>query len=136
MIPDVLSQKSANNKGIILTDGTLTSLITAGSNGLKIQSIAVANEDNVINPALIQIWFNNGTTDFLLGTAPVPFKSGTDGSPSYNIINDIDLPFVETDAFGNRFIRLKNTESIKIKVTTAIAPGKNIYVTAFSCPFK
>ena len=104
------------------TTGTsLITLVTAGSNGTRIDSISATSDDTV--DAILTIYHSDGTTDFILGTLTVSAGSGTDGStPSVDILNQTDLPFLRDDLA----LYLENGHSLKLGVSAVLSTGKKI----------
>lgn len=78
-------------------DGTTAqTLLTAGSNGARISGIGVVSTDT--SAVVLDISYNDGVDDFLLGSVNVPTLSGTDGStPAVSVLNITDMPFLDED---------------------------------------
>ena len=94
-----------------------------------ISSIGIVNEDTVTNPMLVKLYvLSKGMENHLL-TAAVPINSGTDGSPSYELLNSVDYPSLLVDQFGNPSLNLDNGEILLIKMNTTIESGKKVYIT-------
>jgi hypothetical protein len=107
-------------------DGTTKQLLlTAGSNGARIGSIGVVSNDT--SAIVLNIFYNDGTTDFLLGSVSIPTLSGTDGStPAVALLNSADLPFLNEDLS----FFLEAGDSIKIAPHSAVTSAKKVTLIA------
>jgi len=104
---------------------SLQTLVTAGSNGSRINSISVISDDT--SDVVLAIWYNDLTTDFLLGSVNIPTLSGTDGSaPAVSLLNSTDLPFLGEDLA----LYLEGSDIIKIAALTTVTTAKKITLVA------
>ena len=107
-------------------DGTTKqTLLTAGSSGARVDSIGAVSDDT--SAIILDIFYNDGTTDFLLGSISIPTLSGTDGStPAVALLNDTDLPFLKEDLC----FFLEASDSIKIAPHSAVTSAKKVTLIA------
>lgn len=107
-------------------DGTTSqTLLTAGANGARITSIGVVSDDTAA--VVLNIFYNDGSTDFLLGSVTVPTLAGTDGStPAVSILNITDLPFLCEDLS----FFLEGSDLIKVASQAAVTTAKKVTVIA------
>jgi len=104
---------------------TLQTLVTAGANGSRINSISVISDDT--SDVVLAIYYNDLTTDFLLGSVNIPTLSGTDGSaPAVSLLNSTDLPFLGEDLA----LYLEGSDIIKIAALTTVTTAKKITLVA------
>lgn len=108
-------------------DGTTAKdLVTAGTNGSRIDSIAVTSDDTADKD--IFIYLNDGTTDFLLGRLTIKAGSGTDGTnKTVAALNSTDLPFLKDDLS----YYLQAGHKLRVAAQAAVTSGKKITVTAW-----
>jgi len=104
---------------------SLQTLLTAGSNGSRINSISVISDDT--SDVVLAIYYNDLTTDFLIGSVNIPTLSGTDGSvPAVSLLNSTDLPFLGEDLA----LYLEGSDIIKIAALTTVTTAKKITLVA------
>ena len=104
---------------------SLQTLVTAGSNGSRINSISVISDDT--SDVVLAIWYNDGSNDYLLGSVNIPTLSGTDGSaPAVSLLNSTDLPFLGEDLA----LYLEGSDIIKIAALTTVTTAKKITLVA------
>ena len=107
-------------------DGTTKqTLLTAGSGGARVGSIGAVSDDT--SAVILDIFYNDGTSDFLLGSVNIPTLSGTDGStPAVALLNSTDLPFLNEDLC----FFLEAGDSIKIAPHNAVTSAKKVTLVA------
>ena len=104
---------------------SLQTLVTAGSNGSRINSISVISDDT--SDVVLAIWYNDGSNDYLIGSVNIPTLSGTDGSaPAVSLLNSTDLPFLGEDLA----LYLEGADIIKIAALTTVTTAKKITLVA------
>jgi hypothetical protein len=100
------------------------------TNGSKLFAINTTSDDTANHS--VQVWIYDGSTNYLLGTVPVPAYSGTDGvNKSVNLLDPVYLPCLDAD--GELFLPSGSYTvkcSTKVTVTAAktltfIAMGAN-----------
>lgn len=126
----------ANNKGLTFknADGTaLKTLITAGTNGTKVVSIPVVNEQ--AGTQVVELHWNDGTNDFRISATDVLGLAGSAGISVGELLDDTINPGIEIDNNGNTSLKLGAGESLKVKMQATISGGETVYVTAFGSDF-
>ena len=104
---------------------TLQDLLTAGTNGSRINSISVISDDTAA--IVLAVYYHDGTTDFLIGSVSIPTLSGTDGSaPAISLLNATDMPFLGDDLS----LYLEGGDKIRIAALTTITTAKKITLVA------
>ena len=71
---------------IPVSDTTVKTYCTAGANGYLVEDIIVVNKD-AVNARIIELYLNNGSTDFLIGSANIPANAGVSGNPSVKLLS-------------------------------------------------
>lgn len=113
---------------------TLKTIVTAGTNGTKVELLSVTSTDTAAKD--IQLWINDGTTSALLGTASIIATSGfINSAPAislFNALNTSGQPLIMStfDSNGNKYLYLKTGWSLKVGTTANVTAAKTIYVTA------
>ncbi len=116
------------NAGVEITPTettTLQTLVTAGSDGARINMISAVSDD----PAemIVDLYVNDGVSDFLIGSVSVPTLSGTDGSaPAVSLLNSTDLPYLGDDLS----LFLEGGFSLKAAVQTTVTADKTVTLVA------
>ena len=127
---------AANNKGLTFknADGTtLKTLITAGTNGTKVVSIPVVNEQ--AGTQVGELHWNDGSTDFRISTTDILGLAGSAGAAVGELLDDAINPGIEIDNNGNTSLKLGAGQKLKVKMQVTIAGGETVYVTAFGADF-
>ena len=91
---------SIKNAGLDIENGdgtTAQTLLTAGSNGARVNFISAVSTDTAA--VKLNLYYNDGTTDFLIGSVNIPAGAGTDGgtTPAVSVLNSTDMPFIGDD---------------------------------------
>lgn len=128
-----------NNKAITLVQADSTNLkdvITGETGGTKVLMLSAAANGGPNNNE-IQLWWNDGTNDFLIGSHSLPSDAGFDGSkPSVDLLDGDLIPGLEIDESGNRFLRLDENATLRVMVTTAMGVAPDVvYISAFTGDF-
>ena len=71
---------------IPVSDTTVKTYCTAGANGYLVEDIIVVNKD-AVNARIIELYLNNGSTDFLIGSANIPANAGVSGNSSVKLLS-------------------------------------------------
>ena len=111
-------------------DGTVAKAIfTAGTNGSRVQAIAVVNTDTVAYDVVLSY---NGATQ-ILGRVSVPLSSGnTNAAPTANLLASPQLtPFLDADGS----LRLPGGVTLWLALGSAITAGKSLFVTVLAGDF-
>ena len=117
------------------TGTTITTLLTAGSNGSVVESLNVTNTDSGVAYTL-QFYLNDGTTNHLLGSVNVPLSSGnTTAAPAVDILRQGLIPGVVLDANGNYVLNIPSGYALKVAVTVAVTAAKVVDVVAMGSDY-
>lgn len=130
--------QSVNNAGLAVvnaTGTTVTSFITAGTNGSRIDWINAATSDTSVNN--VTFYLNNGSISYPIGVVQIPAGSGNTYSvPPIAVLNVLNsngntyLPTPTFDANGNKFLYLAAGWSLMISVLAAVTSAKQLTLTA------
>jgi len=116
------------NAGIDIenSDGTsLQVLLIAGTDGARINMISAVSDDTA--EIIVDLYINDGASDFLIGSVTVPTLSGTDGStPAISLLNATDLPYLGDDLS----LFLEGGNILKVAVQTAVTATKKVSLMA------
>jgi hypothetical protein len=109
---------------ILLIDTTaLKPLFTAGVNDSVVKAINVQSSDTA-SARIIQLWVNDGTTDFLIGSVNVPASSGNNGTAAtVDLLGGTLMPSLPYDANGKRVLPLPAGYILKVNSTSNVALG-------------
>ena len=125
----LVSPSAIKNVGLDIenADGTtLQDLLTAGSVGARVDSIAITSDDTANMDVLL--YLNNGTDDFLIGRIAVVAGSGTDGTNhTVKALNETELPFLKDDLS----YYLQATYKLRVAVVAAVTAAKKLTITAW-----
>lgn len=99
----------------------------ATGNGLLIAAVSAISDDT--SARLVQLFLNDGTTDFLIGTVNVPAASGTDGANGgIGLLSNVSL--VPLSSSSNGDIAIPAGWKLRAATTTAVTSGKTVTVVA------
>jgi hypothetical protein len=103
----------------------LQTLLTAGTDGSRINMISAVSDDTA--EMIVDLYINDGATDFLIGSVTVPTLSGTDGStPAVSLLNATDLPYLGEDLS----LFLEGGFLLKAAVQVAVTAAKKVTLVA------
>ena len=106
---------------------TAKTIITGGTNGTRVDSVAVSSTDTAAQ--VLNIIINDGTNDRQVGTINIPLGSGTVlGNPAISLLTTSSLPWLPSS--GSIF--LKTGWVLKLSAQTTITAAKTISITAFA----
>lgn len=107
-------------------DGTtIQDLVTAGTNGSRINSISATSTDTAAVD--IYVYYHDGSTDYILSRVTIPITAGTDGStPPVSIFNSTDFPFLADDLS----YYLAGTDKIRIAAVSAVTAATKVSLVA------
>lgn len=107
-------------------DGTTTqSLVAAGTNGTRVNSISVSSTDTA--DAALFLYHYDGAADFYLGKVTIPDGSGFNGTvKAVSLLNQSDFPFLGDDL--SYF--LENGHSLRVAVESALTTAKVLNLVA------
>jgi len=90
----------------------LKTLITAGANGSLIKEIYITTDDT--SDVDVELYLNDGSTDYLLGSYTIPALSGKSGNAIIHLLSAMNY-----DDF-----KLQSTYILKIKAVATITAAK------------
>lgn len=110
---------------------SLKTLVTAGANGSRIDSIIATSTDNSSSRDL-QFVITSGGVDYIIDTVQVPTNSGnTNSIASVNILGHATkFLWANYDANGNRFMTLASGAVLKVKSLSTVTSAREITVFA------
>jgi hypothetical protein len=113
---------------------SLVTLFTAGANDTTVKAINVQSTDTVAR--VLQLWVNDGTTDFLLGAVNIPLRSGDTGAvAAIDLLGGTLLPSLPYDANGKRIIPLPAGYILKVNSQVAVSATREITVVCMAEDF-
>ena len=128
------SIKSTGVKIVPADTTTLKTLWTAGANGSKVTAVGASSDSSATE--VVQLWFNNGTIDILLGTKQLAISAGfITGTPAFNWFDGVQIPWLPIDKDGQRYLILPAGGLLKVAATVTITAAKTIYHTAIGTDF-
>ena len=109
-------------------DGTTPKdLVSAGTNGTKILSIACTSDDTAA--AVMGLYVHDGTSAYLVGRTTVPTLSGTDGvAAAVNLMAVSKMPWLDAD--GEFFI--PSGYKLQVAPVAAVTAAKTVTVVCFA----
>ena len=119
--------KSFNNKGVVIqnAEGTeLQTIFTAGTDGSRVITISVIHNDS--GTVVVDLYYNDGNTDYLLGSLSI-----STGSGNKSLLNKTTFEFLRIDNNSNPYIQLKSGESLKAALQSAITSGKKCTIVVY-----
>lgn len=113
---------------------TLKTLVTAGVNGSRVNSIVVAMTDTTTRD--VQIWLTRSAVNYLLGTVNIPLSAGnTNAAPSVNILGNAQIPGLAFDSNGNPYLDLFAADVLAFACTGTVTAAKSINIVAYGGDF-
>jgi len=104
---------------------TLVTLYTAGSNDAIVKAINVQSTDTAAR--VVQLWVNNGSTDFLIGSVNIPLRSGDNGTAAtIDLLGGTLMPSLPYDANGKRILILPAGYILKVNSQATVTADKTI----------
>jgi hypothetical protein len=104
---------------------SLVTLYTAGSNDAVVKAINVQSTDTAAR--VVQLWVNDGTTDFLIGSVNIPLRSGDNGTAAtIDLLGGTLLPSLPYDANGKRTLPLPAGYILKVNSQATVTAAKEI----------
>ena len=125
-----LSAATAWTIGNTSTANTAT-LVTAGANGTRVNSITLATTDTAANNVFLLLDVGGtGTNIGILGQINVPSSAGTQSSVLVvDALSSVTIPSTLIDNNGKRFIHLAPNDKIRIGVFQNMTAAKVLFCT-------
>jgi hypothetical protein len=112
----------------------LVTLFTAGTNGSVVKALNVQSTDTAAR--VVQLWVNDGTTDFLIGAVNVPLRSGDTGTAAaIDLLGGTLLPSLPYDANGKRVLPLPGGYVLKVSAQATVTAAREITFVAIAEDF-
>ena len=103
----------------------LKTLYTAGSNDAIVKAINVQSTDTAAR--VVQLWVNDGSTDFKIAAVNVPLRSGDNGTAAtIDLLGGTLIPSLPYDANGKRIIPLPAGYILKVNSATTVTNATEI----------
>jgi hypothetical protein len=104
---------------------TAQDLVTAGTNGARINFISAVTDDTSDVDLIIN--YNDGATDHPIALVTVPAGSGTDGTnAAVSVLNAADMPFLGEDLS----YYLEAGDKITVAASATVTADKTVYLVA------
>lgn len=110
---------------------SLKTLVTAGANGSRIDSIIATSTDSS-SARDLQFVITSGGVDYIIDTVQVPTNSGnTNSIAAVNILGHATkFLWAAYDANGNRYLTLASGAVLKVKSLSTVTSAREITVFA------
>ena len=103
----------------------LKTLFTAGSNDAIVKAINVQSTDTAAR--VVQLWVNDGVTDFLIGAVNIPLRSGDTGAvATIDLLGGTLMPSLPYDANGKRVLLLPAGYILKVNSQATVTAAREI----------
>lgn len=107
--------------------GSAQTVLTAGTNGTKVEWISILTTDTAANIITFNLY--NGTTQFPLTVVSVPAGSGNTATVvPFQVFVSTQLPFLTYDSNGNKYLYLAPSWSLTA-TTTAVSSAKTVTIS-------
>jgi hypothetical protein len=109
----------------------LVTLFTAGTNDSVVKAINVQSTDTAAR--VVQLWVNDGTTDFLIGAVNVPLNSGNTGTAAaIDLLGGTLMPSLPYDSNGKRILPLPAGYTLKVNSQSTVTAAREITFTCMA----
>lgn len=108
---------------------TAATLYTVAANDAVVKSLTATTTDtSAVN---LQIYINDGSTDYLLGTVRVAAASGTDGATAaVNLLSSSLIPGLPVDVNNRTILPLKYGHVLKVGCLATMTSARTTTITA------
>ncbi len=113
--------------GVILSDANTTvaaKVIEGAADGSVVQSLNCVNDTSDVRS--VNVIFNNGTTDIILGQVAIPANAGSSATPAIDLLNTTDIPSLAKRDDGS--VLLFDGQSLKVAVTATLAAAQTLHI--------
>lgn len=122
-------QKNVKTSSVSIVNSDSTNkktLVTAGSEGALIDSVALTSTDT--SDVILNVYINNGVTSFRIGQVKLLANAGTNGTvKAQNLFTTLDMPYL----FTSKGLPLGANQTLEIAANSAVTATKQIDATAF-----
>lgn len=113
------------------SDGTtIKALFVAGTNGSRIEFISAISTDTAIQ--YLNFYRTISSVNYGIGNLAIPLASGTQATATVtavDVLRSLNLPYLNQDSNGNRYLTLAPGETLSIGTTGTVTSGKTITLT-------
>ena len=103
----------------------LKTLFTAGSEDSVVKAINVQSTDTAAR--VVQLWVNDGVTDFMIGAVNIPLRSGDTGTAAtIDLLGGTLMPSLPYDASGKRILPLPAGYILKVNSQATVTAAREI----------
>jgi hypothetical protein len=104
---------------------TLKTLYTSGSNDAIVKAINVQSTDTAAR--VVELWVNDGSTDYKIGAVNIPLRSGDNGTAAtIDLLGGTLMPSLPYDANGKRILILPAGYILKVKSQATVTAATEI----------
>jgi len=104
---------------------TLKTLFTAGTNDAIVKAINVQSTDTAAR--VVQLWVNDGATDYPIVAVNIPLRSGDNGTAaSVDLLGGTLTPSLPYDANGKRVLPVPAGYILKVSSQATVTADKTI----------
>ena len=108
---------------------TKKTIFTPGANGSRVNAILVSSTDTSARDLVVGVTISATNYDLFIVT--IPITAGTVNSvPTVSYLNQTQVPGLAIDAYGNRYLDLKNGTTLYAYAATSVTAAKAINVLA------
>jgi hypothetical protein len=109
---------------------TVKTLAAGGTNGSKVETILVTSTDTAAQT--LQLWATISSTNYLLGSVPIPLGSGNTGTViTVDVLRSAQLPGLPYDSNGNKYLYLASGTTLSVSTLATVTTAKLLAITAF-----
>lgn len=103
----------------------LKTLFTAGTDDCVVKAINVQSTDTAAR--VVQLWVNDGSTDFLIGAVNIPANTGNNGTAAtVDLLGGTLMPSLPYDANGKRILPLPGGYILKVNSQATVTSAREI----------
>jgi hypothetical protein len=96
-----------------------------------VKAINVQSTDTAAR--VVQLWVNDGTTDFLIGAVNVPLNSGNTGAvAAIDLLGGTLMPSLPYDSNGKRILPLPAGYVLKVNSQSTVTAAREITFTCMA----
>jgi hypothetical protein len=126
--------QTIKNAAVLINNATGTAtvtLYTGGTNGSKIESIAITSTDT--SARVLNIILTVSAVDYQIGTINVPIAAGTDAAATVSVSvleNNSMMPHLRKDSNGRTYLFLGSGTILKFSTQVTVTAAKQINIVA------
>lgn len=109
----------------------LKTVFTAGANDSIVKSLIVVSDDTAAR--VLDLYINNGTTDFRIGAVNIPLASGNAGAvANVDLLSGAWITGLPFDGSGKRVLPLPANYVLKVSSQSTVTAAKTITVACMA----